>query len=606
MIFYHSQSHGLNTKQKKAFNSQGNTVVIAGPGSGKTRVLSLKVAKLLRDKLVPPQGIACLTYTRGMARELTQKINSLGVDIRPNVVVDTIHGFCLGYVIKPFSKLYSLDIPYPIRIAPQSVWDECLNIARQKIKGQVFNPKCDQRFKTELVKYHLQYIDQPYSEWDNQDYAQIIEQHYTCLRRKGYIDFDLIIKYGLNLIANQPFVRQCLYAKFPWFAVDEYQDLGYPLFRIITEMLDKTPINLFAIGDPDQSIYGFRGTDPRYLHELAGRDDVPNCVELNVNYRSAKNIIRICKNILNPASDYDSEIENGDSKCVVYEIGEHNSKLRRLERVLEKLIQEYQKRNIPLHEIAILHRWRQNNDIEEGIKFIAEVLDETHIIYDLDRHPLYDRKMRLIQWLEELAVWCLSGWTILKEQDFRKCDFEEIQHFWEFINTGQHDRGEYDSDLRIALTTALWEIKGQNLLLHDWLNYLQESLDLNEILTSYSLEFPDEVDEFHKLVEISAENEALANFHIDEFAHMQSAIQLTTLHSSKGMEFEAVIIVGIERIWNDEDGNRLLYVGATRAKQQLSLIYRKVWPKENPRTPLYISQLHDKCENFDFFAHHRI
>ena len=167
MTLYHSQVQGLNPKQEDAFNSPGNTVVIAGPGSGKTRVLSLKVAKLLRDEIVPPQGIACLTYTRGMARELAQKIDSLGVDIRPNVVVDTIHGFCLGYVIKPFSKLYALDIPYPIRIAPQPAWDECLNIARQQVKGQTYNPEYDQRFKIEIVKYHLQHIDRPYSEWEN-------------------------------------------------------------------------------------------------------------------------------------------------------------------------------------------------------------------------------------------------------------------------------------------------------------------------------------------------------------------------------------------------------------------------------------------------------
>ncbi|MCB8919250.1 MAG: ATP-dependent helicase [Ardenticatenaceae bacterium] len=608
MTLYHSQVQELNTKQREAFDSPGNTVVIAGPGSGKTRVLSLKVAKLLRDEIAPPQGIACLTYTRGMARELAQKINSLSVDDRPNVVVDTIHGFCLGYVIRPFSKLYGLDIPYPIRIAPQSVWDECLSIARQEVKGQTYNPGYDQQFKMDLAKYHLQHIDQPSSEWDNQDYAQIIEQHYTCLKGKGHIDFDLIIKYGLDLIANQLFVRQCLYAKFPWFAVDEYQDLGYPLFRIITEMLDKTPINLFAIGDPDQSIYGYMGTDPKYLRDLANRADVPGYVELDFNYRSTKNIIQICKHILDPSTDYDSDIINSDSKCRVYEVGVcHDGKPRRVERVIEKLIQEYTKRGIPLHQIAVLHPWRPNSARgTEGIKFVAKKLKRIGLFYHLDRNSLYDRRMRLIQWLEELAVWCLSGWTTLEEQTSRKCDFEEIQHFWEAINTGQHVSGEYESDLRVALTTALWKIKGQNLSLNDWLNYLQESLDLNEVLTSYGIEFPDEVDEFNKLVELSAANGRLANLHIDKFAHMQSAVQLTTIHSSKGMEFEAVIIVGIERIRNDEDGNRLFYVGATRAKQQLSLIYSKAWPEENPRTPQYINQLHDNCSDFDFFAHHRI
>lgn len=596
MTLYHSQIHGLNNKQREALDSPGNTVVIAGPGSGKTRVLSLKVAKLLREEIVAPQGIACLTYTRAMARELAQKIDSLGVDNRPNIVVDTIHGFCLGYVIKPFSKLYSLDIPHPIRIAPQSVWDKCLSTARQQVKGQPYNPEREQQFKTELVKYHLRHIDQPYSEWDDLDYAQIIEQHYSCLRGKGYIDFDLIIKYSLDLITNQPFVRQCLYAKFPWFAVDEYQDLGYPLFRIITEMLDKTSINLFAIGDPDQSIYGYMGTDPKYLYDLANRTDVPGYVKLDFNYRSTKNIIQICKHILNPSTNYDSNIINSDSKCRVYKVGvRNNGKSRRVERVIERLIRGYTNQGIPLHEIAVFHPWRPNHaNGTEGIKFVAEKLEKIGIAYHLDRHPLYDRRMRLIQWLEELAVWCLSGWTAVEEQTFRKCDFEEIQHFWEVMNTGQYESSEYESDLRVALTAALWKIKGQNLLLHDWLIYLQTSLDLNKVLESYRVEFPDEVAEFGKLVAISDPNKELGELRIDKFAHMQSAIQLTTLHSSKGMEFEAVIIVGIERIKDDKDGERLFYVGATRTKQQLSLIYSKDCQ--------YISQLYDNCSKFDFFV----
>lgn len=212
--------------------------------------------------------------------------------------------------------------------------------------------------------------------------------------------------------------------------------------------------------------------------------------------------------------------------------------------------------------------------------------------------------MRLLQWLEELAAWCLSGWTTSEGQpSHRKPDFEEIQSYWEFINKGQDVGAEPDSDLRRALTTALWEVKGQNLLLSDWLNHLQRSLGLNEILTSYNNEFPDAVSEFKTLVQISAAGCALADCRLDEFARMQSAVQLTTLHSSKGMEFEAVIIVGVEKIRNDEDGKRLFYVGATRAKQQLGIIYK---PQENLRTPSYIRRLCTNCSDLDFFAHYPV
>ena len=315
--------------------------------------------------------------------------------------------------------------------------------------------------------------------------------------------------------------------------------------------------------------------------------------------------IQICKSILTPTSDYNSEIENDTSKCVVYEIGKH----RQLEKVIEKLVEKYVSFGIPLHKIAVLHFMRPTKETgTEGIKFIAKMLDETNVTYVLDKHPLYDRGKRLIQWLEKLAIWCLSGWTTFDRKDaHRKCNFEEIQHYWEVINVGQYIHGEYDLDLRTTLTTALWEIRGQNLLLHDWLNYLQENLKLDKVLISYNKEFPDEVNEFETLVTISGIGEELESFRIDEFAHMLSAVQLTTLHSSKGMEFDAVIIAGIERLWgNNDEHKRLLYVGATRAKQQLSFIYHKVYPEYNPDIPPYINKLDRTCGSFDFFAHHKL
>jgi len=133
----------------------------------------------------------------------------------------------------------------------------------------------------------------------------------------GYVDFDIIVQRSLNLIADQSLVRQSLNAKYAWLAVDEYQDLGYPLFRIVTELLNRTVVKLFAIGDPDQAIFDFAGTDPRYLVQLADRADMKPTIVLQRNYRSAKEIVATAQAILGQKREQHSEM--GGGHCLVCE-----------------------------------------------------------------------------------------------------------------------------------------------------------------------------------------------------------------------------------------------------------------------------------------------
>ena len=110
------------------------------------------------------------------------------------------------------------------------------------------------------------------------------------LHSQGLLDFDDMILMALDLIRQQRFVRSALEARFPFLVVDEYQDLGYPLHVMVRLLMKETDIELFAVGDPDQSIYGFTGADPSYLRELA-EDSAVHRVQLNMNYRSAQQII---------------------------------------------------------------------------------------------------------------------------------------------------------------------------------------------------------------------------------------------------------------------------------------------------------------------------
>lgn len=581
--------------QEEAFNRDNHTVVIAGPGSGKTRVLVMKIAKLLREEITPPQGVACLTYTRMMAKELELRLSSLGVLDRPNVIMGTVHSFCLGQIVQPFAKLFELGLPQPIRIAPTDIWNETFSHARNSVTGIEFDPgnSTHRQYRYDVTRYHLQHADIAFADWPNQEYAQILQLHYEQLFDKGFVDFDTIVKNALKLVAEYNLVRQSLYAKFPWLAIDEYQDLGYPLYKIVTEMIDNTPIKLFAIGDPDQAIFDFAGTDPRYLIELSQRQDVQPVVELGFNYRSTQNVVNISKVILSPHSNYEAVSEDTAGMCRVYNCRQDADQVT----VLIQLIQKLQEQGIDKNEIAVLHPWREN-----GLIPISHALEDHNIHHVMDKHPHYDRSMKLIQWVEDLCYWCLKGW---QGSDGRKnlVTFEDLLRTWDQILNGEKGHRESDTNSRIKLTQVLWNLREEDRLLHDWLSIVSEELNLEIAFSEYEKIYPDEVGEFHHLYELTRPGNELENLRISKFGNVLPAVQLTTLHSSKGMQFEAVIIAGVEKIRSNDNGHRLFYVGVSRAKKEICLLYSITQPPWNPTTPQYIQLLNQRCEDWKNFAH---
>ena len=205
-----------NGKQTEALEKLGNTVVIAGPGSGKTRVLTTKIAKLLSEEIKAPQGIVCLTYTRMMAKEIEQRLYPLGVRDRPNIFVGTVHGFCLSEIVIPYAKLFGMKLPDVIRIAPRDIIGRTRTDALKKNFRYIDKNRIDQFNILRRLRADLKFY-----EWeDNKHYCRAIAEYEKSLLRQEYLDFDYIIKIGLRLIMSQELVRKSLFAKFPWMAID--------------------------------------------------------------------------------------------------------------------------------------------------------------------------------------------------------------------------------------------------------------------------------------------------------------------------------------------------------------------------------------------------
>ena len=296
-----------NDGQWQAYNSIGNCVILAGPGSGKTKTLTVKLAKMLAEDVRPPRGIACITYNNQCARELKRRLSDLGVEDGRRASIGTVHSFCLQHILLPYGRLAGVQVPDPLNVASATDRHQCLAEGVRQIKGPD-EPPSDWNFRCSL--YRRTHLDRDRSSWyeDHEDAAKIIEAYEQALRDKGLVDFDGMVLTGLYIIERFAWVRRALRARFPILVVDEYQDLGLPLHRIVLCLCFEARMRLIAVGDPDQSIYGFNGADPMLLPELADRYDVET-VRLKLNYRCGPTIIRASEVALGEQRDFQSGIE---------------------------------------------------------------------------------------------------------------------------------------------------------------------------------------------------------------------------------------------------------------------------------------------------------
>ncbi|MBD3280075.1 AAA family ATPase [Candidatus Dojkabacteria bacterium] len=260
-------------------NDDKHCIVIAGPGTGKTRTLVLKATKLLNETIHPPQGLACVTYAHSMAEELRQRLFELGVYKRRNVFIGTLHGFSLSNILVPFGRLYNYPLPNPLKVASdkqqaeiyREIWN-ALNFSNSIPSFEPERDRIDNSFADRLPimfqKYRRTQLDGLQSPGANQHVEELLEIYETTLLSHGFTDFDLQIKWAMKLVEDEAYVRDSLAAKYPWFLIDEYQDLGLPLHRMVLSLTANTNMKLFAIGDPNQCIYDFSGASPAYLREL--------------------------------------------------------------------------------------------------------------------------------------------------------------------------------------------------------------------------------------------------------------------------------------------------------------------------------------------------
>lgn len=599
--FYNDQ--GLirsDESQWNAYNSKGNTVVIAGPGSGKTRVLTLKSIKLLQSDIHYPSGLACISFSRETVRELKKRLKEYGYQSSENDFVGTMHGFCLIHILQPFAHLFpQYDVPVPLKIASDELTWEIYD-------GVLKELGIDSNLLSKIVlnrQRSLSFIGSSEVEFQTNVFeVKAAELYDKRLSESGHVDFISMVNISTQMIREQDYIKQSLEAKFPWLLIDEYQDLGKALHEMVLELEALTEIKIFAVGDMNQSIYGFNGAYPDFLEELDSKDDFES-IPLTSNYRSNQDIIEGSLDMLAiapPRPEYSAKKRVNEEAEFTFIICEAEMQPQ-YEVVAQKVIPKLRQKGITYNEIGILVA--SSNDVVQ----MASTLKDNYIPFYIVKWDFVNSDV--VFWLQECAQWCL---------DSNLQSFDDLFRFWHLqLEVHKHER-------------AIWEIIRQRVFFHgilmhskmktstiEWLQFMLLELDLKNLFND-SDRYPDENNNLDLLFS-EAQNKNLKDSALRRFAFLgepENEITVTTRHSAKGLEFEAVVMLGMEEerfpyTYMVEEGSRqmqeahrLCYVCVSRAKRECILVRSKKHTLQTRRGPWVKDYLPSRFWNllFDRFG----
>lgn len=554
-----------NPGQQAAYDSKGHCVVLAGPGSGKTKTLVLKLARILAEDVRAPRGAACITYSQECARELMRRLERLGLREASNLFIGTVHGFCLRHLLMPYGRLAGLPLPFPLTMATQRQSDQLLKRAGDRLFGVNHPWKA-----IDLGRHRRSVLDRTTDDWEAEaELAAWTGAYEAELRHAGLIDFDDLIVSGQRLITDHDWVLPLVQAKFPVLAVDEYQDLGVALDRIVRRLAFEGDVRLFAVGDPDQSIYGFTGADGGLLTELAERHDVER-VQLQLNYRSAARIVSASEMALGEVRGYQS-IDPARQAVIAFaqcEGGLEGQAAYAIAEIIPAALAAKPGRN--LGDIAILYR-----DYNAG-NIVAEAAGAAGYDYIRVDNAAPYRKVALTSWIEDCAAWCAGGWREGRPQ------LRGLLDRWRGFRRTRGSEAQVRAEAQ-RLTELLWSLRDDEAPARGFVAAIR--VGMLDALMAAEPGLADQREQVERMSAALAEGGALGSLDLASLGGRDGSplhLNLLTLHSAKGCEYDVVIMLGLDLgslPWRGEppakrrESRRLFYVGLTRARDEVHMLY---------------------------------
>ena len=560
-----------NDGQWQAYESKDHCVVLAGPGSGKTKTLTIKLARLLSEEIEAPRGVACITYNNECARELEHRLAGLGVEPSKRVFIGTVHSFSLTQILLPYGRSLGVGLPEEFSVATLQQQRTALENAYKEVVGGPANPQ-NARFGMDF--YRRSNLDRTKPEWRGRDQqkALLVEAYERHLRAAGLIDFDDMPLLALRALRQKKWLRNALVAKFPVLAVDEYQDLGRALHQMVVGLCFHSGMRLLAVGDADQSIYGFIGAYPELLQKLSDRADVETVV-LGLNYRCGSRIVEASEYALGEARGY--QVPEHAATGTVYFHPLTGGYSGHADHFFSTVLPAIEARNPGLRpgQIGVLYPAAFLGD---EVAQAAEAYG--YGIVRTDANALYPRSSRLMRWLEQCAAWCCNGWHRGNPR-WTRIVAEGSRLFSEALATD-----EQKIEFGRSLLAHMWQRRDSQYDLFDWLIEINGAL-LSHLLIAGGRTLADEKVVFDTLVERVGPDGDVGKMGLGQFSGEGTGndrINLSSLHSAKGREFDVTVLFGLDdgrmpRANSSQAeiiaARRLFYVGFTRARTELHIVF---------------------------------
>lgn len=617
----------LNTEQREAVQTvEGPLLVLAGAGSGKTKLLTSRIAYLIKDCCVRPRNILAVTFTNKAAKEMKERLgNILGENVVKYMWVGTFHGIC-GRILRENIENYSFQSGKRLD-KNFTIYDEADSnaVIKQAIKklnldDKIYQPKLVKAVISNAKnKMQDAYTFATFArDFKSQKIAAIYEEYENSLNNNNAIDFDDMLLLTVKLLEQCKEVRQLYFDRFQHILVDEFQDTNMAQYKFInmlyTNLQPDIPKerSLCVVGDVDQSIYSWRGAD--YTIILNFQKDFKNTklIKLEQNYRSTANILNVANAIIeNNTERVDKVLYSNKGEGELIDYFEAQDEADEANFIASRIKQDS---GGDYNRYAVLYRTNsQSRAIEEacmaagipykiygGLKFydrkeIKDIIAYLRLIYNPDDSQSFRR-------IVNVPKRAIGDTTIKNLSDFADKEdislFQACQRIEEAIEIPPRTRAKLRdfSQLILKFKDALSSYSLQEFVTL----VIEKSGYLAELQSQNTPDSEADIENLQELVNVAGEfvpeeqDNALGEFlqqvalvsDTDALENISNNVTLMTLHSAKGLEFPIVFLAGCDegvfphqRTFNNpselEEERRLMYVGVTRAEEKLYLTSAK-------------------------------
>lgn len=603
---------GMNPRQKEAVKqTEGPLLIMAGAGSGKTRVLTHRISYLIQEKEVNPWNILAITFTNKAASEMKSRVARLVEDGGSDVWVSTFHSMCVRILRREIDRIgYSSSFTIADPAEQLTLMKKILK--RLDIDPKKYNPRAILG-EISNAKNKLQ-SEAVFAREAHDYFGKIVSDCYTHyqreLRQSETVDFDDLIMLTVRLFEENEDILHYYQSKFQYIHVDEYQDTNHAQYKLVKLLADRLR-NICVVGDADQSIYGWRGADMENIMNFERDYPDAKVVFLEQNYRSTETILKAANAVIaNNTNRKDKSLwtdNKGGEKIVYYRAGNEHEESRFVVQQIQKEMET--NRSLQYGDFAVLYRTNAQSRVME------ETLIKTNIPYKMvGGHKFYDRK-EIKDTLAYLTLIAnpkdnLSFTRVVNEpkRGIGASTVEKLASAAEEMGWSLYEAALNAGSINLSARAAK-KVESFALMIQDFrkmaeflpvTELTEEVLDKSDYLPTLknerTLEAETRIENIQELLSVTQqydeskqEDKSLIDFltdlslisDLDQIEEEPtSELTLMTLHAAKGLEFPIVFLIGMEeglfplsRAELDEDEmeeeRRLAYVGITRAEDKL-------------------------------------